>query len=263
MARPARNNVDYFPFYCKEGRAMFYIEEKYGNDGYSAWIKILRQLAVTNFHYLNLSDEVDAMYLAAKCKVSEEKLNNIITDLAKLKEFNLDLWNEARVVYSEKFIESIEDAYSKRNNNLLNLSGLREHLLGLGILKPIKCKSKGGRNTQSILEYSKEDNTKEEDTKELFELFWNLYDKKTSPKEKTLKKFKTLKEEEINLIFDHVPKYVNATPEKKYRKDPLTYLNQKAYENEIIGTAGGNAAKNYQNKTTAYNSNNTHFEDEL
>ncbi len=105
---------------------------------------------------------------------------------------------------------------------------------------------------------------KEEDLKkELFESFWNLYDKKTSPKEKTLKKFKTLKEEEINLIFDHVPKYVNATPEKKYRKDPLTYLNQKAYENEIIGTAGGNAAKNYQNKTTAYNSNNTHFEDEL
>lgn len=263
MARPPRNNVDYFPFYCKEGRAMFYIEEKYGNDGYAAWIKILRQLAVTNFHYLNLSDDVDAMYLAAKCKVSEDQLINIITDLAKLKEFNIDLWNECRVVYSEKFIESIEDAYSKRNNKLMSLSGLREHLLGLGILKPIKRKPKGGRNPQSIVEYIKEENTKEEYTKELFESFWNLYDKKTSPKEKTFKKFKALKEEEINRIFDHVPKYVNATPEKKYRKDPLTYLNQQAYENEIITTTGGNAAKSYKNTSTAYNSNNTHFEDEL
>lgn len=33
MARPQRNNVDYFPFFCKEGKSMFYIEQKYGNDG--------------------------------------------------------------------------------------------------------------------------------------------------------------------------------------------------------------------------------------
>ena len=43
MARPERNNVDYFPFLCKEGKAMFYIEQKYGNDGYATWIKLLRQ----------------------------------------------------------------------------------------------------------------------------------------------------------------------------------------------------------------------------
>ena len=33
MARPERNNVDYFPFLCKEGKAMYYIEKKYKNKG--------------------------------------------------------------------------------------------------------------------------------------------------------------------------------------------------------------------------------------
>ena len=243
MARPARNNVDYFPFYCKEGRAMFYIEEKYGNDGYASWVKILRQLAVTNFHYLNLSDDIDAMYLAAKCKVSEETLFSIITDLSKLGEFNHELWSKNKIVYNEKFIESIEDAYSKRNNKLHNLKGLREHLTGLGVLKPRKATSKGGDNTQSIVEYTKEEETKLNKIKELFERFWNEYDKKTSSKEKCYKKFAALKPEEMEILFNHVPDYVNSTPDKKFRKDPITYLNQKAFNNEIIISSGATAGQ--------------------
>lgn len=239
MARPARNNVDYFPFYCKEGRAMFYIEEKYGNDGYASWVKIIRQLAVTNFHFLNLSDDIDSMYLAAKCKVSEEKLTDIITDLSKLGEFNLKLWNENRIVYNEKFIESIADAYGKRNNKLHTLDSLREHLQGLGILKPNKTTSKGGDNPQSIVEYTKEEETKQNKTKELFERFWNLYDKKTD-RDKCFKKFSTLKAEEMELLFIHVPKYVLSTPDKKYRKAPTTYLNNKSFNDEIIISNGQN-----------------------
>ena len=45
MARPQRNNVDYFPFYCEEGNKMFYLEETYGNDGFAVFVKLLRELA--------------------------------------------------------------------------------------------------------------------------------------------------------------------------------------------------------------------------
>ena len=48
MARPERNNVDYFPFYCEDGNKMFYLEETYGNDGFATFIKLLRELAKTN-----------------------------------------------------------------------------------------------------------------------------------------------------------------------------------------------------------------------
>lgn len=65
-----------------------------------------------------------------------------------------------------------------------------------------------------------------------FEEFWNIYDKKTG-KSKCLKKFNSLKESEKKLLFENLPKYIKSTPEKKYRKDPLTYLNGKHWEDEI------------------------------
>ena len=41
MARPERRNVDYFPHYLSEGKKMYLIEHKYGNDGYAVWFKVL------------------------------------------------------------------------------------------------------------------------------------------------------------------------------------------------------------------------------
>ena len=66
-----------------------------------------------------------------------------------------------------------------------------------------------------------------------FNLFWNAYDKKTG-KIKVKQKFDKLKEQEIVKIMEHVPKYVDSTPDKNFRKDPLTYLNGKHWEDEII-----------------------------
>lgn len=66
-----------------------------------------------------------------------------------------------------------------------------------------------------------------------FNLFWSAYDKKTG-KTKVKQKFDKLKEQEIVKIMEHVPKYIESTPDKNFRKDPLTYLNGKHWEDEII-----------------------------
>ena len=158
MARPERNNVDYFPFLCKEGTAMFYIEQKYGNDGFASWIKILRQLAVTNHHYLNLNNKAEFMLLSSKCRVSESVLNEIINDLCELGEFDKELWSN-KIVWCQKFIDSIQDAYNKRNNKCITLDGLRLLLISLGVLKQSKLPPKEPDKPQSKEEYSKEDKT--------------------------------------------------------------------------------------------------------
>lgn len=148
MARPERNNVDYFPFICKEGKVMFFIEEKYGNNGFATWIKILRQLAVTNYHYLNLKEKVEIMFLSSKCKVDENTLISIINDLCELGEFNKELWYENRIIFSEKFINHVQDAYLKRNNKCIDLQGLLLLLNSLGIRKLSKCNLKVSDNPQ-------------------------------------------------------------------------------------------------------------------
>ena len=86
MARPQTNKVDYFPHPVTHGKKMSYLEKKYKNDGYATWFKILEELGNTDYHYLDLSDDVQIMFLSDRCLVSEEILISIINDLIRLKE---------------------------------------------------------------------------------------------------------------------------------------------------------------------------------
>lgn len=148
MARPERNNVDYFPFYCEDGKKMFYLEETYGNDGFATFIKILRELAKTDYHYLDLSKNTTRMFLSAKCKVSKEVLESIIKDLVDLEKFDRVLWEENNIIWCQDFIDSIQDAYSKRKNKCINYDSLLLHLISLGVRKPSKQQSKDHVNPQ-------------------------------------------------------------------------------------------------------------------
>jgi len=112
---------------------MFYIETKYGNDGYATWIKLLRQLAVSNDHWINLSDQTELMFTSAKCKISQEKLIDIINDLSQMGEFNKILWEENKIIYSEKFMENIKDAYLRRKNKCIQFEDLCIQFKDLGI----------------------------------------------------------------------------------------------------------------------------------
>jgi len=68
-----------------------------------------------------------------------------------------------------------------------------------------------------------------------FDLFWNEYDKKVSRPD-CEKKWSKLKDEERTSIMAHIPKYKIAQPDKKYRKDPKTFLNQQSWNDELITT---------------------------
>jgi hypothetical protein len=67
---------------------------------------------------------------------------------------------------------------------------------------------------------------------EEFDRFWNLYAKKVD-RPKCLNKWKSLKDLDKQKIFETLPKYVDSTPELKFRKNPSTYLNNRSWENEI------------------------------
>lgn len=162
MARPQRNNVDYFPFLCEDGNKMFYLEETYGNDGFAVFIKLLRELARTDFHYLDLSKPSTMMFLSAKCKVSKEVLDSIIKDLVELEKFDAELWNENSIIWCQDFIDSIQDAYIKRTNNCIDRNSLLTLLVAKGVRKQSKSTPKPLKSTiivplnpQRIEEYSK------------------------------------------------------------------------------------------------------------
>jgi hypothetical protein len=69
-----------------------------------------------------------------------------------------------------------------------------------------------------------------------FDEFWRIYDKKVG-REKCMRLWQKLSQEERDEVIMAAPQYVAATPDKKYRKNPETYLRNKGWQDEIV-TAG-------------------------
>lgn len=67
-----------------------------------------------------------------------------------------------------------------------------------------------------------------------FEKAWDLYQKKVGPKEKLKAKWDKLSLKDRKAAIEHIPLYVQSTPERVYRKHFMTYLNQRGWEDEII-----------------------------
>lgn len=103
---------------------------------------------------------------------------------------------------------------------------------GALLVKARKFTSKGALTNTSkgaLTHKRKKDITKETSD---FDLFWDAYDKKAD-RSKCKKKWNKLKQEEKDKIMNTLPAYVLSTPDKQYRKNPSTYLNNKSWENEI------------------------------
>ena len=70
-----------------------------------------------------------------------------------------------------------------------------------------------------------------------FDDFWDKYDKKQD-RPKCELKWKKIQQEAREKIMHHLDIYIPSTPDKQYRKNPLTYLNSQSWENEVIRPAG-------------------------
>jgi hypothetical protein len=85
-----------------------------------------------------------------------------------------------------------------------------------------------------------------------FDEFWNDYDKKRGSKEKLIKKWNKISDSEKLKIKEHIPIYKKSQPDKAFRKDPETFLNNKSWNDEIIKSSkNGNEqitpTKTYEN----------------
>ena len=147
MARPKKQTVDYFPHSCNHGKTMFILEQKYGNDGYAFWFKLLEMLGGVEGHFLKFENGMDWEFLIAKTKLDKEKCIEILDLLSSLGAIDKELWKD-KIVWSDNFIENIREVYRKRAVEIpLKPS--------FGRKKPTSNGINGGRNPQSKVEYSK------------------------------------------------------------------------------------------------------------
>lgn len=274
MARPERNIVDYYPHIVGEGKKMYFIDKKYKNDGYATWFKILDKLAVTEYHYLNLNKEEEVMFLASKCNITEKLLVDIITDLVKLGKFDKNLW-EFKIIWDQSFVDSIQDAYKKRNNNCITLTGLRVLLTGLGVFNKPLNDVKVPVKPQTKVNYTKLKKTKLKvvDSAEPtlyqklvdfwlmeFHIGWTFTAQQGKELKSTITKIKSVqkgagKESSDESVFESFKQICLNLPEW-YRDKDLAVINSKFNEivSEIKNSKNGKSVARKEHSSTTYRS---------
>ena len=92
----------------------------------------------------------------------------------------------------------------------------------------------GSPETETETETKKERET-ETDALDGFDEFWTIYDKKVEKPqaEKSWKRIRPTIELQLT-IYAAARLYVTATPEKKYRKNPSTWLNNQCWNDEVV-----------------------------
>lgn len=71
-----------------------------------------------------------------------------------------------------------------------------------------------------------------------FSEWWDMYDKKID-RGKCEKKWSKLTDAEKRACIAATPAYVASTPDLQFRRHPMTYLNNKSWENQIIPRNNG------------------------
>jgi hypothetical protein len=90
-------------------------------------------------------------------------------------------------------------------------------------------------HTQEEKEEEQEEYKKQEQYINIdFEYYWNEYDKKIGDKKKLKSKWDKLSDQERQDAMNYIDLYKISVPDKQFRKNPETFLNNKSWNDEII-----------------------------
>ena len=229
MARPKKQTVDYFPHTCNHKKTMYILEQRYGNNGYAFWFKLLETLTETDGHCLDLNDETAWEFLQAKTHLSDSSCTEILNLLGKLQAIDNELWENKRMVWCQNFVDGISDVYKNRRVSTPNRPSFYRS-------KPRSAGVSTGENTQSKV---KETKVKEIHThlSNSFNSFWESYPKKKS-KGDAEKAFAKINPNE-ELLAAILAKIEQGKKSEDWQKDsgkyiphPATWLRAKGWEDE-------------------------------
>jgi len=124
MARPRKATVDYFPHdtFASDGKTMFTLQSRFGNDGYAFWFKLLELLGRSEGHVFAYNNPAEWEYLLAITHVNEDTANNILATLVNLNAIDKEL-AEKKIIWCQHFVDNIADVYKRRQINLPSKPG--------------------------------------------------------------------------------------------------------------------------------------------
>lgn len=83
-----------------------------------------------------------------------------------------------------------------------------------------------------------------------FEAFWRDYDKKVN-RAACIRAWKNISKKDRRYILQYVPLYKQCQPDKRYRKNPATFLRQRAWLDELIPSQYAERLQSSEQRATA------------
>ncbi len=137
MSGKPKETVNYFPHMCNasEGRTLYIMEHKYGNDGYTFWFKLLELLGSTAGHAFDFSDRESWQFLVAKTRIEEGDIKDMLATLADVRAIDRELY-QVGIIWSDNFVTGLTPVYQKRKGEMPErpcagdgISGTRDHVV--------------------------------------------------------------------------------------------------------------------------------------
>ncbi len=116
--RNRKDTADYFPHQAEHGETLFIVMSKWGNDGYTAFFRLLELLCKSDGHFITLEPGPKMIYAAAYCRVPDELLLELVDLLVKLEKIDGKLWKDHKVVWYPSFVEGLAPLYRNRRREL-------------------------------------------------------------------------------------------------------------------------------------------------
>lgn len=216
--------------------------------------------------YMHKEDDYGVLLLEQKYKQTSSDIENFSLQLAKLLPFDADRIRHALEELLAQNVLHLETDRLTCNrmvrdaklSEIRALSGQKGGIASTSHNKNFakaKDKAKAPAKHESENEYENEIELYKYmniETNISFSNFWEQYDKKVGRKDKIAAKWNKLSKENRAKAIFHIIKYKEAQPDKKYRKNPETYINNEAWNDEVIqGTgksqySGGIKPKNFR-----------------
>ena len=227
MARPSRNNADYFTHNAdfRNDRRIKAIRGRFGPAGYGLILMLLEVLTDADHTQLS-TEELEMELLAGDFGVSVTEINSLLQLAEKIGVFAR---NEEGLLICPDLNKALEQVFEKRNRSRLVAQTARIQQSATEILVSVT------ETPQSKVKKSKVKDTNVSITPNTaeFDLFWNHYGKKTGSKPTTLKEWNRLSTDEQQAAYDAIENYKAYQPDSQYRKDPERYLKGRLWESEF------------------------------
>ncbi len=244
MTRPRKQTVDYFPHTCNHGQTMFILEQKFGNDGYAFWFKLLEILGKTEGHFLDCKKMTTWHYLCTLSRVSDGVAVEILGLLSEVDAIDKDLWIKSKIIWSDNFVNGLAFAYRNRGVSIPSKPVIYPQEPGIsGTTNPKNPQSKvnESKGKKSLVSPERGNGVDEE-----FEIWWKAYpSRRKQGKPAAIAKYRHLRKtgtlppiQVLMATLEAQKKSLDWTKDGgDFIPGPVPYLNQGKYIDESIQTS--------------------------